>query len=174
MIDALGEAQRIGMLGAGDLGAAVDQAVRLAGLIPVGATDFLDVGSGGGVPGLVIAEARPDIRGTLVDRREKRVDLLVRLIGRLGLKGRLEAVACDVAELPQRLPGRHWSVVTARGFGSPAYTAALIDPVLAPGGRLFVTEPPGSTGDRWVVPAREHGLVLESVVDGIAVLWRPS
>jgi len=173
LIDALGEAQRIGMLGAGDVGVAVDQAARLAELIPAGASDFLDVGSGGGVPGLVIAQVRPDLQGVLVDRREKRVDLLVRLIGRLGLRDRVEAMACDVGDLPRRLPGRLWPVVTARGFGSPTYTVELVVPVLSPGGRLFVTEPPGSAGDRWRTPAEEHGIMLDGVVDGVAILRRP-
>ena len=37
---------------------------------------MVDLGSGGGVPGLVIARARPDLRLVLVDRRAARTDHL--------------------------------------------------------------------------------------------------
>lgn len=105
VIDALGEAQRIGMLGPGDLGRAIDQAEALARLIPDTATSFVDLGAGGGLPGLVVAMARPELSGHLVDRRGKRVDLVVRLIGRLGLAGRIQAVEADVIDLPAGFPG---------------------------------------------------------------------
>ena len=173
LIDALGEAQRIGMLGPGDLGRAVDQAETLARLIPDTATSFVDLGAGGGLPGLVVALARPELSGHLVDRRGKRVDLLVRLVGRLGLAGRIQAVEADVIDLPRRFPGVTWSVATSRGFGPPAYTAQHAAPLLAPGGLLLVTEPPGSAGERWDSPdVRSSGLSLVTVVSGIAVLAR--
>ena len=44
---------------------------------------MLDIGSGGGLPGLVIAHDRPDVHVTLIDRREKRTDLLQRQVTRL-------------------------------------------------------------------------------------------
>lgn len=173
VIDALGEAQRIGMLGPGDLGRAIDQAEALARLIPDTATSFVDLGAGGGLPGLVVAMARPELTGHLVDRRGKRVDLVVRLIGRLGLAGRIQAVEADVIDLPRRFPGATWSVATSRGFGPPAYTAQHAAPLLAPGGLLLVTEPPGSAGERWNSPdVRSSGLSLATVVNGIAVLAR--
>ncbi len=173
LIDALGEAQRIGMLGAGDLSAAVEQSAGLAHLIPLSATSFVDLGSGGGLPGLVVALCRPDMTGTLVDRRGKRVDLLVRLIGRLGISDRIEALESDVADLPRQYPGRHWSVVTSRSFGQPGYTAEHAAPLVVTDGLLLVTEPPGSTGSRWqeddVLMA---GFTLTQVTDGVAVLRR--
>ena len=172
LIDALGEAQRIGMLGPSNLGQSVGQAERLAERVPPETGDFLDVGSGGGLPGLVVALAHPGLRGLLVDRRGKRVDLLTRLVGRLGLRDRVEAVACDVADLPVRKPGMTWPVITARGFGSPSYTLELVVPVLAPEGILLVTEPPGSAGERWVAAVGPHAMTLEAVDQGIAVLRR--
>ena len=47
-------------------------------LAPVHNAAVLDIGSGGGLPGLVIAHDRPDVHVTLIDRREKRTDLLQR------------------------------------------------------------------------------------------------
>jgi len=173
LIDALGEAQRIGMLGAEDLGVAIDRALPFASAIPATASSFIDLGSGGGLPGLVVAMARPDLTGLLVDRRGKRVDLLVRLIGRLGLDDRISALEADVADVPRRLPARHWSVATSRGFGSPAYTAEHAAPVVEPGGLLLVSEPPSSDGSRWIDPQVEaHGFRFETVTQGIAVVRR--
>jgi len=49
--------------------------------------------------------------------------------------------------------------VAARSFGPPATTAECAAPLLRPGGRLVVSEPPGAV-DRWPAePLRELGLV---------------
>ena len=174
LIDALGEAQRIGMLGDRPLEEVIDHSLPYADLIPDDARSVVDLGSGGGDPGLVITMARPDLQVTLVDRRSKRTDLLVRLVGRLGIHDRVEVVEGDVADLPRRFPGRTWDVVTSRGFGPPDYTAEHARPLLADGGLLLVTEPPHSDGTRWLDPrVRGTGLEFLLVRDGIAVLSVP-
>ena len=173
LIDALGEAQRIGMLGDEDLVLAIERALPFAASIPASDQSFVDLGSGGGLPGLVVAVARPNLQGLLVDRRGKRVDLLVRLIGRLNLGERIRAVEADVADLPRRFPGQQWPVATSRGFGSPEYTARHASRIVAPGGLLLVSEPPGSDGSRWVIePVKSAGFRLERVAGGIAHLRR--
>jgi 16S rRNA (guanine527-N7)-methyltransferase len=118
---------------------------------------------------LVIAMACPNLQITLVDRRAKRTDLLVRLVGRLGIRDRVEVLEADVEDLPGRFPGRHWDVVTSRGFGPPDYTARLGSPLLVPGGHMLVSEPPDSNGSRWAgVPDVE----LQGIVAGVSVLIR--
>ena len=64
----------------------------------------VDLGSGGGVPGLVIATARPDLRLVLVDRRVGRTDHLVRLVRRLGLDDRVTVLTADAEDLAGRCP----------------------------------------------------------------------
>jgi 16S rRNA (guanine527-N7)-methyltransferase len=172
LIDALGEAQRIGMLGPGSLADAILRAWAFVDACPPDAQSFIDLGSGGGIPGLVVAIGRTDLHGLLVDRRAKRIDLVVRLIGRLGLRGRIEAWAGDVADLPHA-QGTHWDVATSRGFGSPAYTAHHAAAVVRPGGLLLVSEPPGSTGERWRSDeVAQEGFDLEGVLNGVARLRR--
>src|SRR5215204_5250042 len=78
-------------------GSFVDALVGVQGTV-------LDLGSGGGVPGLVIAEARPDLFVVLVDRRATRTDHLRRLVARLGWRDRVEVVTADAAALPGRRP----------------------------------------------------------------------
>lgn len=172
LIDALGDAQRIGMLGPGSLAEAIGRAWAFVDACPPEARSFVDLGSGGGIPGLVVAVGRPDLVGLLVDRRAKRVDLVTRLIGRLGLRERISAWAGDVADLPEAF-GSRWDVATSRGFGSPAYTAEHAAAVVRVGGVLLVSEPPGSAGDRWRTnEVTQQGFVLEEVVDGVARLRR--
>ena len=173
--DALGDAQRIGMLGQEPLESVIDRSLGFVKSLPVGTLDLIDLGSGGGDPGLVIAVCCPEVSITLVDRRAKRTDLLSRLVGRLGLADRVEVIESDVALLPRRYPGRDWDVVTSRGFGSPGYTAAHAHGLLRTGGCLLVSEPPESNGDRWRIPEVESvGLVVEAVENGVARLVKRS
>ena len=109
----------------------------------------LDIGSGGGLPGLVIAHDRPDVHVTLIDRREKRTDLLQRQATRLrrqqpGLP--IDVMCADIRILHGK---RTFDVITARSFGSPAVVVESALPLLTPMGRLLVSEPPNSDGTRW-------------------------
>jgi len=167
LIDALGEAQRIGMLGDRSLDEVVDHSMGFVQAIPVEARTLIDLGSGGGDPGFLIAMARPELEITLVDRRAKRTDLLVRLAGRLGLGDRLEVLEADVEGLVTRFPGRRWDVATSRGFGPPEYTARLGVPLLGPAGLLLVSEPPQTDGSRW---SRIPEVEFREIVAGVAVL----
>lgn len=58
---------------------------RATGAAPKGA--ILDVGSGGGLPGLPLKCARPDIKVTLVEAKAKKVHFLKETIQKLGMKG---------------------------------------------------------------------------------------
>ena len=71
---------------------------------------------------------------------------------RLGCSARVRVVA-ERAEVVGR-DGAHRStspLVVARSFGPPAVTAECAAPLLATGGLLVVSEPPGGDGARWPV-----------------------
>jgi 16S rRNA (guanine527-N7)-methyltransferase len=151
----------------------IDHSLAFVTALPKNIQTVVDLGSGGGDPGLVIAAARPEIMTTLVDRRAKRTDLLTRLVGRMRFQPHVEVVEIDVALLPQRFPGRTWDAVTCRGFGSPAYTAQHASPLLAQGGLLIVSEPPESDGARWRDPeVAATGLTWQEVLHGVAILQK--
>jgi 16S rRNA (guanine527-N7)-methyltransferase len=60
-----------------------------------------------------------------------------------------------------------YDLIVTRGFGPPPVTAECAAPLLAVGGQLVVSEPPGSEGDRWPEAGLAGlGLVLDAVVAG--------
>jgi 16S rRNA (guanine527-N7)-methyltransferase len=151
LVDALSESQRLGMLGDRPIADVLEHALAFVGALASVTGTVVDLGSGGGVPGLVIARARPDLRLVLVDRRASRADHLARLVGRLGLTDRVEVLAVDAAAIAHRLPSPADAVV-ARGFGPPAATLRAAAPLVRPGGLIVVSEPPpDERRDRWPV-----------------------
>jgi 16S rRNA (guanine527-N7)-methyltransferase len=152
LLDVLGEAAALGFLGPGPVGPHVVHAARFdAVLRPT--SSVLDLGSGGGIPGLVLAALRPDASVVLLDARTNRTDFLVRAVGRLGWEERVSVVAGRAEELGRSPAWRgRVAAVVARSFASPATTAECAAPFLAVGGQLVVSEPPEPPDDRWPEP----------------------
>ena len=135
------------MLGSAPIADVIDHSSAfLAPLEDLSGT-VVDLGSGGGVPGLVIAWMRPDLHVVLVDRRATRTDHLRRLVHRLRLTDRVRVLTTDATALPRLLDGPVDAVV-ARGFGTPDDVLRAAAPILAPGGVLIVAEPPQDR-ERW-------------------------
>jgi 16S rRNA (guanine527-N7)-methyltransferase len=105
-------------------------------LLPRG-TRIVDVGTGAGLPGLVIAIRRPDVRVDLVESLQRRVDFLAEAAELLGLReqvrvvrGRAEdpAVLAEVGDAP---------FTTARAVAPLDRLVKWCLPLLATGGRLL-------------------------------------
>lgn len=96
------------------------------------AVRLLDVGSGGGLPGIPLAIARADWRATLVDPVHKKAAFLAQAAIELGL-GNVESHAARVEELRTNV---QYDVVISRAFADLATFAALSEPHLAQGGVL--------------------------------------
>jgi 16S rRNA (guanine527-N7)-methyltransferase len=117
---------------------------------------ILDLGSGGGLPGLVVALEWPEALLTLLDANQRRTGFLRDAVEGLGLTDRVRVVTAR-AEEAGRDPGLRgaFAGVIARSFGAPAVLAECAAPFLAQTGWLIVSEPPGdhlSTApdvDRW-------------------------
>mgnify|MGYP000988904410 CR=1 FL=1 len=171
LYQALAEGQRVGALGTTDLRDAIEHARRFVAAIPVNAGPLIDLGSGGGLPGLVIAWDRPDLQCVLVDRRQKRTDVVQRLVARLGLHDRVRVLCRDLDHLSRDPAFRAGcGVLTARSFGTPEQVLRMSTPLARPGALLLVSEPPGSDGDRWDRVAALMGWRVLGVADGLVRL----
>lgn len=145
----LERSREVGFLGPGPVADHVGHAVGFAEAVGEVPGCVVDLGSGGGVPGLVLAERWGDTRFVLLDSSERRTDFLRTAVDGLGWHARVEVVRAraEVAGRDDTLRG-WFDVVVSRSFGPPAVTAECAAPLLRMGGLLVVSEPP--TGDqRW-------------------------
>ena len=181
----LEEARAAGFLGPGPVDAHLRHAEGFVAvcrhLWPDGPTPpvLLDLGSGGGLPGLVVATRLPEASLVLLDAQGRRTAFLSDAVRRLGLDVRV-SVRQDRAEAAGRdLSARgHFDGVLARSFGRPAVVAECAAPLLKSGAWLVVSEPPGdspgsppdlseapSGSARWPAePLRQLGLVPDRLI----------
>jgi 16S rRNA (guanine527-N7)-methyltransferase len=104
----------------------------LAPFLPEGAA-VADVGSGAGLPGLVLAAARPDLAVTLIEPMERRTAWLEEESDRLGLTN----VVVERGRAEDAAP-RRFDVVTARAVGALSGLLPLTAPLARPGGSLML------------------------------------
>jgi 16S rRNA (guanine527-N7)-methyltransferase len=151
----LDDARELGFLGPEDPQHHIDHAAAFteaaAGVFgPGGPSRFLDLGSGAGIPGLVLVQRWPEAHATLLDGMRRRCDFARLAAARLDVADRVE-VCCDRAEVLARDPAlrERFPLVVARSFAAPAVTAEIASGFVTVGGALIVSEPPGGAGDRW-------------------------
>jgi 16S rRNA (guanine527-N7)-methyltransferase len=94
----------------------------------------LDVGSGAGLPGLVLALAWSALEVDLVEPVGKKAAFLRQSVSELGLVGRVRVHGCRIQEV--KLP-RVPDLAICRAFASLAEFVRLIAPLVAPSTRVF-------------------------------------
>jgi 16S rRNA (guanine527-N7)-methyltransferase len=123
----------------------------------------LDLGSGAGLPGLVLALQRPDVQVVLVESLQRRATFLVECVEALGLRNTLVRRA-RAEELHGRL---EVDVVTARAVAPVDRLAGWALPLLHEGGRLLALK--GEQAQSELEVARpvlaQLGAVASSVVE---------
>jgi hypothetical protein len=160
--EVLGEARELGLLGPGPTDRARAHAEAWAAALETEVGPqlrFLDLGSGGGLPGLVFATAWSRASAVLLDSQHRRCEFLRRAVDRLDLGARVQVLEGRAETLAREETWRAaFPLVVARSFGGPASTAECAAGFLAPNGVLSVSEPPGS-GDELDVRWPEEGLL---------------
>lgn len=121
----------------------VVEALHLAGALQIaGGAALIDVGSGPGIPGLVIAVARPDVRVTLLESDSGKTGFLTHVAGLIGLRSLV--VVNRRAEEAAHDPGlrERFDIATARALAPPAVLCELTLPFVRAGGTVaaLVTE----------------------------------
>jgi 16S rRNA (guanine527-N7)-methyltransferase len=100
-------------------------------------SSVLDVGSGAGLPGLVLALARPDLAVTLLEPLARRAAFLVESVEILGLTDSVQVVRGRAEEVRRDHPGGAAAIVTARAVAPLDRLAGWCLPLTEPGGRLL-------------------------------------
>lgn len=118
------------------------------------------------MPGLPLALLWPESTWVLIDAHERRTAFLEEAVASLGLEERV-IVRRQRAEEAGRDPDLRGTmdVVVARSFGPPPVTAECGAPLLRPGGRLVVADPPVPDATRW--PAEGLALLGLAAIESI-------
>jgi 16S rRNA (guanine527-N7)-methyltransferase len=132
-------------------------------------TIFLDLGSGGGLPGLLLLE-RWSSPGVLMDAMAKRTAFLAEVLAWQGAPTSGVVVTARAEEMARTpIHESRYELVTARSFGRPAVVAECAARLIAPGGLLIVSEPPDGEDSerRWPAgPLDELGLSVRDLHRG--------
>jgi 16S rRNA (guanine527-N7)-methyltransferase len=128
---------------------------------------LVDVGSGAGFPGAVIALARPDLDVTLVESNHKKAAFLQTLRRELPLP-RVEVLAVRAETLPDRPGFRPFDVAVSRAtWDVPEWIALARHLVVAPGGTILSMEgserhelPAGARRKTYQVAGAERAVVI--------------
>ncbi len=155
LIAVLEESRELGFLGQGPIGVHIRHSLAMAVVLDglVGgrhSVDVLDLGAGGGVPGLVMALARPHWAIHLLDASSRRCTFLAASLATLGIEGRVRVVQGRAEELGRDplLRGR-FDAVVARSFAAPSVTAECGRGFLDSHSWMVVAEPPEGAERRW-------------------------
>jgi 16S rRNA (guanine527-N7)-methyltransferase len=113
------------------------------------AHDVLDVGAGGGLPGLVLAIARPDIKVSLIDTVHKKTAFLTQVKAELGLAN-VTVYTMRVEQLQVKQP---FDTITSRAFADLSDFVNWSGHLLADGGRFIAMKGVAPQEERDRLPA---------------------
>jgi 16S rRNA (guanine527-N7)-methyltransferase len=137
----------------------------LEAMTPAAGWRVVDIGAGGGIPGLVVAVMRPDLAVTLVEADRRKAGFLVHVAGLLDLDN--VTIAARRAEEMGRDPEHRarYDAVVSRAAAPPPLLVELAMPLMRAGASLWalVSDAPaaaaGLTGDEVRAAAVEPGIL---------------
>lgn len=171
LVAILEESRALGFLGPGPVEGHLPHSLAFAAAVEDPPARAVDLGAGGGLPGLVLAALIwPDTHWVFVEAQQKRGVFLTEAVSDLGLEHRVD-VLIERAEVVGRDEAHRgqYDLVVARSFGRPAVVAECATPLLRVGGSLVVSEPPAGSEGRWSAEGLTElgfGAVVPSVADG--------
>lgn len=157
----------------------VGDALTVLPFLPKGPHRLVDVGSGGGVPGVVLAVARPDVSVVLLEATKKKAVFLADAAAALGLAN--VTVVAERAEAAGRGELREaCDVAVARAVGAMDFLVEWCLPLVKKGGRMLAMKgaritdelPAAAKAIRWLgggdaivhpveLPGAEHHVIVE-------------
>jgi 16S rRNA (guanine527-N7)-methyltransferase len=143
----------------------LDDSLRGVALVREYGGPVVDVGSGGGVPGIPLADALPDIEVTLLEAERRKADFLRRWEPRLPnlrvIWGRAESQPTD-----------RYRVAVAKALAPPPVTAEWCLPLVAPGGAAILWVGPSADPERVARVAAQIGGALGDAPPGLLVVHK--
>lgn len=156
-----------GLTGLGTLADArrvlLEDALRATSLVGEAGGPVVDVGSGGGSPGIPLAVALPDHAFTLLEAERRKGDFLSRVTAELP---NVEVVWGRAEEQPTD----EFAVALAKALAKPPVAAELTLPLVRPGGIAVLWAGDTAEPDRVARVAERLGACLESEANGLLVL----
>jgi 16S rRNA (guanine527-N7)-methyltransferase len=141
----------------------LDEALRATPLVAEIGGPVVDVGSGGGSPGIPLAVALPNVDFTLLEAQQRKARFLERAARELPnvdvVRGRAEEQAVDV-----------FAVALAKALAQPPVAAELCLPLVRPGGAALVWVGETARPDAVARVAEQLGAVLEQNAGRLLVL----
>jgi 16S rRNA (guanine527-N7)-methyltransferase len=124
--------------------------------------EVIEIGSGGGVPGLLLALLRPDLTVTLTESVGKKAKVLADIVKQLGVKIRVEGVRAE-----QVLKQERYDATIARGVGPLEKLLTWLQPHWLSAGRLLAIKGPKWSEERGEARHRGllHGLELRKAAE---------
>ena len=124
---------------------------------------IVDVGSGGGAPGIPLAQALPDREVTLLEATRRKCDFLERWAGELPNA----RVVCGRAE---EQPVDSWGVAVAKALAPPPVAAEWCLPLVEPGGAVVLYVGPTAQAERVASVAEQLAAELDESPPGLLLL----
>ena len=158
----LERAADLGFLGGMPIGEQIDHALGFVAAVESELKrpphSVIDLGTGGGLPGLVLLSCWSVSRIVLLDANERRTAFLIEEVEGWRPDAQVEVVRGRAEEIGRDDRFRQqFEVLTSRSFGSPAVTAECGAPLVSVGGLMVVSEPPQTSDEsRWPAAGLAH------------------
>jgi 16S rRNA (guanine527-N7)-methyltransferase len=143
----------------------LDDALRGLALVDVEAGPIVDVGSGGGTPGIPLAASLPDRRVTLLEAERRKCAFLERFTRPLP---NLEVVWGRAESQPLG----HYGIAVAKALAQPPVAAEWCLPLVREGGAVLLWVGPSADSARVAAAAAQLGATLEATPPGFMLLRR--
>ena len=143
----------------------VDESLAALDVVSSFEGPIIDVGSGGGAPGIPLAAALPDRKVTLLEATRRKCDFLERWTAELPNL----SVVCGRAE---EQPVDSWGVAVAKALAPPPVAAEWCLPLVAPAGAAVLYVGPTAQADRVAEVAKLLAAELAESPPGLLVLHK--
>ncbi len=146
----------------------VGDALTALRLLPQEPHRLADVGTGGGVPGIPLAIARPDVSVILIESTKKKAVFLRECVAAIGLKN-VRVIDCRAEDVGRGMERDHCDVAIARAVATIDWLVEWCLPLVKPGGCMLAMKGPKVMEElppaEWAIRVLSGGVPVVHPVD---------